>query len=50
MSRTGVEELDDCNMHFECMDCSGCRNCCPMVSKNLSDERIEEIRMKLIKG
>ena len=47
---TDEEKLDYCNMHFDCMDCSGCQECCPMVSQNLSDERIEEIRMKLIKG
>ena len=47
---TDEEKLEYCNMHLDCIDCSGCRNCCPMVSKNLSDERIEEIRMELIKG
>ncbi|WP_291626014.1 hypothetical protein [Clostridium sp.] len=47
---TDEEKLKYCNMHFDCMDCSGCRECCPMVSKELTDERIEEIRMKLIKG
>lgn len=47
---TDEEKLEYCNMHLDCIDCSGYRNCCPMVSKNLSDERIEEIRMKLIKG
>ena len=43
---TDEEKLEYCNMHFDCMDC---RECCPMVSQNLSDERIEEIRMELIK-
>ena len=47
---TDEEKLEYCNMHFDCMDCSGCRECCPMVSKELTDERIEEIRMELIKG
>ena len=49
---TDEEKLEYCNMHFDCMDCTGCRGecCCPMVSQNLSDERIEEIRMELIKG
>ena len=46
---TDEEKLEYCNMHFDCVDCSGCRECCPMVSQNLSDERIEEIRMELIK-
>ena len=47
---TDEEKLEYCNMHFDCMDCSGCRECCPMVSKELTDERIDEIRMELIKG
>ena len=46
---TDEEKLEYCNMHFDCMDCSGCRECCPMVNQNLSDNRIEEIRMELIK-
>ena len=46
---TDEEKLEYCNMHFDCMSCSGCTECCPMVSQNLSDERIEEIRMELIK-
>ena len=46
---TDEEKLEYCNMHFDCMDCAGCTKCCPMVSQNLSDERIEEIRMELIK-
>ena len=47
---TDEEKLEYCNMHFDCMDCTGCRGeCCPMVSQNLSDERIKEIRMELIK-
>ena len=50
LALTDEEKLEYCNMHFDCMDCSGCRECCPMVSKELTDERIEEIRMKLIKG
>ena len=37
-------------MHFDCMDCTDCIDYCPMTDKNLSDEQIEEIRMKLIKG
>ena len=47
---TDEEKLEYCNKHFDCMECSGCRECCPMVSKELTDKRIEEIRMKLIKG
>ena len=49
---TDEEKLEYCNMHFDCMDCTGCRGecCCPMVSKELTDKRIEEIRMELIKG
>ena len=47
---TDEEKLEYCNMHFDCVDCSGCRECWPMVSRELTDERIEEIRMKLIKG
>lgn len=52
LALTDEEKLEYCNMHFDCMDCTGCRGecCCPMVSQNLSDERIEEIRMELIKG
>ena len=50
LTLTDEEKLEYCNMHFDCMDCSGCRECCPMVSKELTDKRIEEIRMKLIKG
>ena len=44
------EKLEYCNMHFDCMDCTDCIDYCPMTDKNLSDEQIEEIRMKLIKG
>ena len=44
---TDEEKLEYCNMHFDCMDCT---DYCPMTDKNLSDEQIEEIRMKLIKG
>ena len=47
---TDEEKLEYCNMHFDCMDCSGCRECCPMVNKELTNVRIEEIRIKLIKG
>ena len=47
---TDEEKLEYCNKHFDCMECSGCRECCPMVSKELTDKRIEEIRMNLIKG
>ena len=49
---TDEEKLEYCNMYFDCMDCTGYRGecCCPMVSQNLSDERIKEIRMELIKG
>ena len=47
---TDEEKLEYCNMHLDCIDCSGCRECCPMVNKELTDKRIEEIRMKLIKG
>ena len=46
---TDEEKLEYCNMHFDCIDCSGCTECCPMVNQNLSDNRIEEIRMELIK-
>ena len=46
---TDEEKLEYCNMHFDCMDSSGWRECCPMVSRELTDERIDEIRMKLIK-
>ena len=46
---TDEEKLEYCNMHFDCMSCSGCTECYPMVSQNLSDDRIEEIRMELIK-
>lgn len=38
-----------CDMHEDCITCSGDKTC-PRVSKILSEERIEEIRMKLIKG
>ena len=31
---TDEEKLEYCKMHFDCVECSGCRNCCPMVSKN----------------
>lgn len=49
---TDEEKLKYCNMHFDCMDCSGGNGigCCPMVSRDLTDEQIDEIRMKLIKG
>ena len=47
---TDEEKLEYCNMHFDCMDCTDCIDYCPMTDKNLSDEQIEEIRMKLIKG
>lgn len=47
---TDEEKLEYCNMHFDCMECSGSQEGCPMVSKGLTDERIEEIRMELIKG
>ena len=47
---TDEEKLEYCNMHFDCMDCTDCVDYCPMTDKNLSDEQIEEIRMKLIKG
>ena len=46
---TDEEKLEYCNMHFDCMECSGSQEGCPMTNKNLSDEQIEEIRMKLIK-
>lgn len=47
---TDKEKVEYCNMHFDCMDCSGCTEGCPIMNKNLSDERIDEIRLKLIKG
>ena len=47
---TEEEKLEYCNMNFDCMDCSDCRECCPMVSREWTDERINEIRMKLMKG
>lgn len=46
---TDEEKLEYCNMHEDCITCSGDKTC-PRVSKILSEERIEEIRMKLIKG
>ena len=47
---TDEEKLEYCNMHFDCMDCSGSLVDCPMTSRELTDEQIDEIRMKLIKG
>ena len=47
---TDEEKLEYCNMHFDCMDCSGCQEGCPLAARELSDERIDEIRLKLIKG
>ena len=49
---TNEEKLEYCNMHFDCLECSGGyeKCCCPMESKELTDEQIDEIRMKLIKG
>ena len=47
---TDEEKLEYCNMYFDCMDCTDCIDYCPMTDKNLRDEQIEEIRMKLIKG
>lgn len=46
---TDEEKLEYCNMHFDCMECSGSQEGCPMTNRKLSDERIEEIRMELIK-
>ena len=46
---TDEEKLEYCNMHFDCMECSGSQEGCPMTSRELTNERIEEIRMKLIK-
>lgn len=47
---TDEEKLEYCNMYFDCMDCTDCVDYCPMTDKNLSDEQIEGIRKKLIKG
>ena len=47
---TDEEKLEYCNMHFDCMDCSGSLVDCPMTSRELTDEQIDEIRMKLIKN
>ena len=47
---TDEEKLEYCNMHFDCMDCCGSLVDCPMTSGELTDEQIDEIRMKLIKG
>ena len=49
---TDEEKLEYCNMHFDCMDCEGGsgEGCCPLATRELTDERIDEIRMKLIKG
>ena len=52
---TDEEKLEYCNMYFDCMDCTDCIDCCgslvdcPMTSGELTDEQIDEIRMKLIK-
>ena len=50
LALTDEEKLEYCNMHFDCMDCSGSQKGCPLSSRELTDERIDEIRMKLIKG
>lgn len=47
---TDEEKLEYCNMHFDCIDCCGSLVDCPMTSGELTDEQIDEIRMKLIKG
>ena len=48
---TDEEKLEYCNMHFDCLECSGSQEGrCPLATRELSDERIDEIRMKLIKG
>ena len=47
---TDEEKLEYCNMHSDCIDCCGSLVDCPMTSGKLTDEQIEEIRMKLIKG
>ena len=46
---TDEEKLEYCNIHFDCMECSGSLEGCPMAIKELADERIEEIRIELIK-
>ena len=47
---TDEEKLEYCNMHSDCIDCCGSLVDCPMTSGKLTDEQIDEIRMKLIKG
>ena len=47
---TDEERLEYCNMHSDCIDCCGNLVDCPMTSGELTDEQIDEIRMKLIKG
>ena len=46
---TDEEKLEYCNMHLDCIDCCGSLVDCPMTSGELTDEQIDEIRMKLIK-
>ena len=48
---TDEERAEYCDMYTDCSYCSGGYGYgrCPMENKNLSDERIEEIRMELIK-
>ena len=47
---TDEEKLEYCNMHSDCIDCCGSLVDCPMTSGELTDEQIDEIRIKLIKG
>ena len=47
---TDEEKLEYCNMHSDCIDCCGSLVDCPMTSGELTEEQIDEIRMKLIKG
>ena len=47
---TDEEKLEYCNMPSDCIDCCGSLVDCPMTSGELTDEQIDEIRMKLIKG
>lgn len=49
---TDEEKAEYCDMYTDCSYCSGGYGYgrCPMENKNLSDERIDEIRMELIKG
>ena len=49
---TDEERVEYCDMHTDCSECSGGYGYgrCPMENKNLSEERVEEIRKELIKN